>query len=171
MRNIRQIQQVRGFTLIDLGVAIAIIAVLGLAANQTASLNVVFLPAVQNQADVELPAVQRCTVSLGIFDRDGNTLASSTETLSANQSRSLIYPPSGDPTAVELHALVGVPTCPDNAASCSQAQKQAQQHCRNQSSNFAASLEIIDNVTGKTVVALPAVQLNGQAAEGQQGRF
>ena len=102
MRNIRHDPRQAGFTLIELLVVIAIIAVLGLASDQTASLNVVFIPAVQSQAGVSVPAVQQCAVNLAILDRAGTVLASSTEILSPNQSRSLIYPPVGkDPTAVE----------------------------------------------------------------------
>ena len=161
MRYILHNPRQAGFTLIELTVAIAIVAVLGMAFDQTASLNVVFVPAVQSQPGVSVPAVQQCALNLAILDRAGNVLASSTEILSSNQSRSLIYPPVGkDPTAVELHAVVAVPTCPDNSTSCSEAAERAQKACRGLSANIASSLEIIDNASGKTVVALPAVQIS-----------
>jgi prepilin-type N-terminal cleavage/methylation domain-containing protein len=161
MRNIRHNPRQAGFTLIELTVVIGIIAVLGMASDQTASLNVVFVPAVQSQPGVSVPAVQQCALNLAILDRAGTVLASSTEIVSPNQSRSLIYPPVGkDPTAVELHAVVAVPACPDNSTSCSEAAERAQQACRGLSAHIASSLEIIDNASGKTVVALPGMQIS-----------
>jgi Tfp pilus assembly protein PilE len=138
-----------GFTLIELGPIVAIIAVLSLVAGQTARLNVVFLPAVQK-------APAQCTVNLEMFNQDGTKVASSTATLLPNQSASLTLP--SDPTAVEMHAAVGVPACPDNSTTCSTDEQRMQAQCSRLKGSFLGSLEVVDVASGKTVVALPAVQ-------------
>ena len=151
----------RGFTLIELAVVIAIIAVLDVAVGQSAKLNVAFLPAVQLPA-VQLPAVQQCTVDLKIYDNTGKIVAMGTETLLANQSKSITFdnaaPTAGtgasDPTAVEFHASVEIPACPDNSTRCSRQERQAQGACLEHRNEFASSLELID-ANGKTVTALP----------------
>jgi Tfp pilus assembly protein PilE len=138
-----------GFTLIELGPIVAIIAVLSLVAGQTARLNVVFLPAVQK-------APAQCTVNLEMFNQEGTKVASSTATLLPNQSASLTLP--SDPTAVEMHAAVGVPACPDNSTTCSTDEQRMQAQCSRLKGSFLGSLEVVDVASGKTVVALPAVQ-------------
>src|SRR5271166_3648586 len=154
-----------GFTLIELAVVIAIIAVLDVAIGQSVKLNVVFLPAVQLPA-VQLPAVQRCTVNLKIYDNTGNVVVTSAETILANQSKSITCDnvangtgptAAGDPTAVEYHASVEIPACPDNSATCSRQERQLQAACLEHSNEFASSLELIDDGTRKTVTALPGV--------------
>lgn len=152
---------VRGFTLIEFGVSIAIIGVLGLATDQAARLSVVFLPAVQTPppASVNLPAVQSCAVNLSLFDANGNTLATKTVTVGPGQSKSLVYPtPGADPTAVELHASITIPQCADNSTTCPVAHQTAQRACLSRAGSFTGSLEIFDPASGKTVAALPAVQ-------------
>jgi prepilin-type N-terminal cleavage/methylation domain-containing protein len=157
-----------GFTLIEFGVSIAIIGVLGLAADQAARVSVVFLPAVQARSPLttpnqpgapNLPAVQSCAVTLNLFDDNGNILATKTVTVNAGQSKSLNYPPTPgvDPTAVELHASITIPQCPDNSMTCPMAQQAAQRVCLSRAGSFTGSLEILD-ASGKTVAALPAVQ-------------
>jgi len=138
-----------GFTLIELGPIVAIIAVLSLVAGQTARLNVVFLPAVQK-------APAQCTVNLEMFNQDGTKVASSTATLLPNQSASLTLP--SDPTAVEMHAAVGVPACPDNSTTCATDEQRMQAQCSRLKGSFLGSMEVVDVASGKTVVALPAVQ-------------
>jgi Tfp pilus assembly protein PilE len=138
-----------GFTLIELGPIVAIIAVLSLVAGQIARLNVVFLPAVQK-------APAQCTVNLEMFKQDGTKVTSSTETLLPNQSATLTMPT--DPTAVEIHAAVGVPECPDNSTTCSTDQQRMQSQCARLKAGFFGSLEIVDVASGKTLAALPAVQ-------------
>ncbi|HTF34467.1 MAG TPA: prepilin-type N-terminal cleavage/methylation domain-containing protein [Myxococcota bacterium] len=154
-----------GFTLIELSVVIAIIAVLDAAIGQTVKLNVVFLPAVQLPA-VQLPAVQDCAVDLKIYDLSGKVVATSTETLLPNQSKSISFDnvvpgtsaaAAGDPTAVEYHASVAIPACPDNSTTCSRQERQLQAKCLEHSNEFASSLELIDDGTRKTVTALPGV--------------
>jgi prepilin-type N-terminal cleavage/methylation domain-containing protein len=164
-----------GFTLIELLVVIAIIAVLIGAVGQTVKLNVVFVPAVQ------LPAVQlgaspaadqseqgpaQCTVNLNIYDNTGKVVATSTETLLPNQSKSLKFDnvapaagaqAAGDPTAVEYHASVAIPACPDNSTTCSKRDRELQGQCLEHANEFASSLEIIDDASGKTTAALPGV--------------
>ncbi len=152
----------RGFTLIEMGVVIAIIAVLDVAIGQSVKLNVVFLPAVQLPA-VQLPAVQRCTVDLKISDNTGKVVATSTETLLPNQSRSLTFdnvapgttPAAEDPTAVEYHASVSIPACPDHSTTCSRQERTLQAACLEHSTELASSLELIDDETHKTIAALP----------------
>jgi prepilin-type N-terminal cleavage/methylation domain-containing protein len=163
------------FTLIELLVTIAIIAVLIGGVDQTAKLNVVFVPAVQ------LPAVQtganpaanqgpqgpaQCAVNLNIYDDTGKVLAASTETLLPNQSKSLKFDnvaattsaqAAGDPTAVEYHASVAIPACPDNGTTCSKQDRELQEQCLAHANEFASSLEIIDDASGKTMAALPGV--------------
>jgi hypothetical protein len=63
-----------------------------------------------------------------------------------------------DPTAVEMHAAVGVPTCPDNGTTCSTDEQRMQTQCSRLKGSFFGSLEVVDVASGKTVVALPAVQ-------------
>jgi len=170
-----------GFTLIELAVVIAIIAVLDVAVGQTAKLNVVFVPAVQ------LPAVQtvagqggkgnlqgpaQCTVNLTIADGAGKVVATSTETLLPNQSKSISFDNAatvnplraGDPTAVEYHAWVAIPECPDNTTTCSRQERQVQTECLQRSGEFGSSLESIDDASGKVVAVLPAVS-TGSAAQ------
>jgi len=152
----------RGFTLIEFGVSIAIIGVLGLASDQAARLSVVFLPAVQTPpplATPNVPAVQSCAVTLNLYDDKGTVLATKTVAVSAGQSKSLTYPPTPgvDPTAVELHASITIPQCPDSSMSCPMAQQAAQRVCLSRAGSFTGSLEILD-ANGKTVAALPAVQ-------------
>jgi len=169
-----------GFTLIELSVVTAIIAVLDVAVGQTAKLNVVFVPAVQLPA-VQLPAVQ-CTVDLKISDNNGNVVASSTETLLPNQSKSISFDnlgpaagaPAGDPTAVEYHASVAIPSCPDNSNNCSRQERQLQGECLAHRTEFASSLELIDDGTHKALVALPGVPTEltalakGESAQGMR---
>ena len=154
-----------GFTLIELAVVIAIIAVLDVAIGQSVKLNVVFLPAVQLPA-VQVPAVQQCTVDLKIYDSTGKVVAASTETLLANQSKSITFDnvapgtgptAGGDPTAVEYHASVSIPACPDDGTTCSRHERQLQAACLEHSNEFASSLELIDDGTHKTIAALPGV--------------
>jgi prepilin-type N-terminal cleavage/methylation domain-containing protein len=140
-----------GFTLIELVGAIMVIGVLGLGAGQAARLNVVFLPAVQKS----VPA--QCTATLKIFDDAGNPLAQATALLLPNQSSSLVFQP--DPTAVEIHAVVAIPTCPNNADTCSASDRALQNECRRQGRKFIGTLEIFDPASGKTQVVLPAVQM------------
>jgi hypothetical protein len=115
-----------------------------------------------------VPAVQApsCAVNLHIFDTNGNPLASKTVLIDPNESMSLTYPtPGTDPTAVELHASISIPMCPDNTASCPVAQQRTQRTCLSLADSFSGSLEIVDNASGKTVVALPAVQRRIFAAD------
>ncbi len=152
----------QGFTLIELSVIIAIIAVLDVGLGQTAKLNIVFLPAVQLPA-VQVPAVQQCSVDLKIYDNTGKVVAMSTETLLPNQSKSLSFDnvapgtAAGDPTAVEYHASVGIPTCPADSTTCSKQERRLQAECLAHSNEFASSLELIDDGTQKTIAALPGV--------------
>jgi len=147
----------RGFTLIELSFVIAIIAVLDVAIGQSAKLNVAFLPAVQ------LPAVQ-CTLDLKIYDNMGNVVASGIQTLLANQSKSITFnnaasgtsPTAGDPTAVEFHASVEIPACPDNSTTCSKQEREVQSICLEHRNEFSSSLELID-ANGKTVTALSGI--------------
>ena len=166
-----------GFTLIELAVVIAIIAVLNVAVGQTAKLNVVFVPAVQ------LPTVQpvsgqgwkgkpqppqgpqgpaQCTVNLTIADSTGKVVVTSTETLLPNQSQSIKFDNAAvvnplNAGAVDYHALVAIPECPDNTTTCSRQERQLQTECLQHSGEFASSLEIIDDASGKTVAVLPGV--------------
>ena len=154
-----------GFTLIELSVVIAIVAVLDVALGQTLKLNVVFLPAVQLPA-VQVPAVQQCAVELKLYDNTGKVVASSTETLLPNQSKSISFdnvaPGNGatagsDPTAVEYHASVAIPACPDGSTTCSKGERQLQAEGLEHSNEFASSLELIDDGTHKVTAALPGV--------------
>ena len=139
-----------GFTLIELAGAIALVGVLGLATGQSARLNVVFLPAVQKS----VPA--QCTTDLKIFDAAGNTVAHSAATLVPNQSSSLVFQP--DPTAVEIHAAITVPACPNDATICSASELATQTACRKMGRQFLGTMEIVDPSSGQTLVVLPAVQ-------------
>ena len=168
----RRVKSQKGFTLIEFGAAIAIVGVLGVSVNQIGRFNLLFLPAVQFGQ-----APSQCTVDLKISDDTGGTLASSTVTLLPNQSRNLVFdnspvgapstgapssstPSAGaDPTAVEIHAFATVPDCPDHSESCSIVQRVQQQACANNPRDFAGTLELVDGVSGVTLVAFPAVQL------------
>jgi hypothetical protein len=113
-----------------------------------------------------MPAVQQCTVDLKIYDNTGKVVATSTETLLPNQSKSLSFDnvapatgatAGGDPTAVEYHASVGIPACPDDSTTCSKQERRLQAECLAHSNEFASSLELIDDGTRKTIAALPGV--------------
>jgi hypothetical protein len=139
-----------GFTLIELVGAIMLVGAVGLGAGQAARLNVAFLPAVQKSTPAQ------CTAILEIFDDAGNALARTSALLAPNQSRALVFQP--DPTAVEIHAVVTVPSCPNDADVCSASDRAVQNECRRQGRKFLGSLEIFDPASGKTQVVLPAVQ-------------
>ena len=158
----------QGFTLIELLVVIAIIGVLDASLGQTVKLNVVSLPAVQLSGNNTLLPAQQCTVLLDIYDNTGKVVATGTETLLPNQSKSISFDnvapnpnaAAGDPTAVEYHASVSIPACPSDpsvSATCSTQQRLLQQECLNHSYQFTSSLELIDDATSKTIVALPSV--------------
>ncbi len=172
-------KSLKGFTLIEFGVAIAIIGVLGVSAGQMARFNLLFLPAVQFGL-----APAQCTVDLKIYDDTGASLAASTVTLTGNQSKNVTYentpsattgPAPGsfastgsataDPTAVEIHAFATVPDCPDHSESCSPTQRLQQQACANNPRDFAATLELVD-ASGNTLALLPAVQLPAEQFPG-----
>jgi prepilin-type N-terminal cleavage/methylation domain-containing protein len=158
----------QGFTLIELFVVIAIIAVLDATLGQTVKLNVAFVPAVQLPGDNSTQPAQLCTVLLNIYDNTGKVVATGTETLIPNQSKSISFDnvapnpnaAAGDPTAVEYHASVSIPVCPSDpsvSTTCSAHQRLLQQECLNHSYEFASNLELIDDGTGKTIVAQPGV--------------
>jgi prepilin-type N-terminal cleavage/methylation domain-containing protein len=157
----------RGFTLIELLVVIGIIGVVDATLNQTVKLNVAFVPAVQLPASNAVPE-QLCTVLLNIYDNTGKVVATGTETLTPNQSKSISFDnlapnpnaAAGDPTAVEYHASVSIPVCPSDpsvSTTCSAHQRLLQQECLNHSYEFASNVELIDDGTGKTIVVQPGV--------------
>jgi prepilin-type N-terminal cleavage/methylation domain-containing protein len=132
MKFVDQAKAQAGFTLIEMGVALSIVGVLGVAANQTVRLNALRLPS---------PATQpACSANLALVDSNANVLNSSVISLTPGQTKSITL--TGDPTAVEL-VYGGAFRAKTN--SCD-------------SREIIATFELIDNLTGATLVALPAVQ-------------
>ena len=121
-----------GFTLIEMGVALSVVGVLGVAANQTVRLNALRLPS---------PAtLQACSANLALVDHNANVLNSSVVSLTPGQTKSITL--TGDPTAVELVYGGAFRAKTD---SCD-------------SREIIATFELIDSRTGATLAALPAVQ-------------
>jgi prepilin-type N-terminal cleavage/methylation domain-containing protein len=121
-----------GFTLIEMGIALSIVGVLGVAANQTVRLN-----ALRRPSPATLPA---CSANLALVDNNANVLNSSIVSLTPGQAKSITL--SADPTAVEL---VYGGAFRANTNSCD-------------SREIVATFELVDSHTGSTLVALPAVQ-------------
>ncbi len=138
----------KGFTLIELPIAIAVIGVIGVGASQYVALNAVRV--------ASPTVVGECEATLAILDPEGNVLSQQTVPMSNGSVNTITwFPPNpaanSGPVPGSVYAVVSKSEPHTNSV-------QGYTHSCTRNGEIFATMEV-KNLNGQTMVLLPAVQL------------